>query len=153
MAEIAEIAYVFVSSDFKYFKISAQDCCRSPCIDISRFTSHMNIVSSPFYFITSLNGSTIALSLTVANIPFEFIIKSYDETLQIFQNVVVLEDALKIAENVTNIYLYQTLHAFYARVFEEKTREIVTLTNKLQEQQQNQDIVSISTINNYIVDV
>ena len=144
------MAHVFVSNDFKYFKVSPQDSCRSPCIDVSRFTTHMNIVSSPIYFITSLTGTQIALSLTVGNIPFEFSIKSHNETLQIFQNILQIDDVLKIAENATNIYMYQTLYAFYAKVFEERGMEIVTQIRQqaIQRQQQNQN----DEVNKYLVE-
>lgn len=144
------MVHVFISNDLKYFKVSAQDCCRSPCIEISRFTTHMNIVSTPIYFITSLTSASIALSLTIGNIPFEFSIKSHNESLEILQNVASVEDVLRIAENVTNIYMYQTLYRVYARALEDKGREIATLTSELQrqQQQQNQD----DEVNNYLVE-
>lgn len=146
------MVHVFISNDLKYFKVSAQDCCRSPCIEISRFTTHMNIVSTPIYFITSLTSASIALSLTLGNIPFEFSIKSQNESLEILQNVASVENVLRIAENVTNIYMYQTLYRVYARALEDKGREIATLTSELQQQrlqqQQNQD----DEVNNYLVE-
>jgi hypothetical protein len=148
------MVHVFVSNDLKYFKVSAQDCCRSPCIEISRFTTHMNIVSTPIYFITSLTSASIALSLTIGNIPFEFSIKSHNESLEILQNVASVEDVLRIAKNVTNIYMYQTLYGVYARALEDQGRQIATLTSELQQQrqqqqqQQNQD----DEVNNYLVE-
>lgn len=114
---------VLVSSDFKYFKVSADDCQRSPCKEILLSTTHVNVASLPLYFITPFNGATIALYLATGNIPFEMTLKPLDETMKICQNLVPFHDAMRIAGDIVNIHMFQRLYAFYANTFEELKRE------------------------------
>lgn len=112
------MAVVFVSSDYKYFTVSLQDCARSPCTEIISQTSYLNMAVCPMHFITSTNGVTMALLLASGNVPFQMAIKPLEETLKIFQNLSNYADVMRIAGNIANLQTYQRLYDFYARTLE-----------------------------------
>lgn len=123
MFPVAQQSHVLVSSDFKYFKVSANDCHRSPCKEIITSTTHVNVLTFPMHFITPLNGATMALILTTGNVPYEMTLKPFDETMKIYQNLVSFHDAMRIAGDVANIHMFQRLYAFYANTLDELRNE------------------------------
>jgi hypothetical protein len=110
-------SHVFVSSDFKYFKVSHVDCLRSPCLEIIQLVSHVNVTSFPIYLITPLTGAAIAVAFATGSIPFEMTIKSLDETMKLFQNIQTYQDIMQSVSDVANALVYQQLFRFYAQQF------------------------------------
>lgn len=108
-------SHVFVSSDFKYFKVSHMNCLRSPCVEIIHLVSHVNVTSFPIYLITPLPGANIAVALATGNIPFEMTIKSLDETMKIFQRLQTYQEIMQSVSDVANAMVYQQLFCFYAQ--------------------------------------
>lgn len=136
-----DVFHVFVSTDFKYFKVADKYCSHSPCKEIVAMTQQFNVVSYPVHFITPVNGATMALALSIGNVPFEMTLKSSDETLKIFQNLVTYQEVTRIVGEISNILTFQQLYAFYASVFEEQRREILQ-----PEQNHHQDVMASYTV-------
>jgi hypothetical protein len=130
MLSVTQQPNVLVSSDFKYFKVSANDCCRSPCKEIVSSTTHVNVASLPLYFITPFNGATMALLLTTGNVPFEMTLKPLDETMKICQNLVSFHDAMRIVGDIVNMHMFQRLYVFYANTLEELRREPICVESQ-----------------------
>ena len=119
------MAIVFLSSDYKYFTVSLQDCMRSPCTDIISQTCYMNMAVYPMHFITSINGVTMALLLSSGNVPFQMAIKPMEETMKILQNLLSYVDVMRYAGNIANLQTYQRLYEFYARTLETHRLEMM----------------------------
>lgn len=135
------LTHVFVSSDYKYFKVSDADCYRSPCQEIVASTLYVNVQSFPIHFLTPLTGAALALVLSTGNIPFEMSLKPLSETLRIIQNIMLYQDVMKFAGDISNITAYQMLYTFYAETLKEQRIEenmLPTIQQHTNEQNHNE---------------
>lgn len=140
MFSVNQLMHVFVSSDFKYFKVANMYLSQSPCNEILSSSTHMNVTTFPIYLITPFNGATMALLLTTGNIPYEMTLKTAEETLKVFQNLVSIQEAMRLAGDFANIFMYQELFNWFAKGMKEQANECKLLvdrtTNGAEEQSQ-----------------
>ncbi len=151
----ATLSHVFVSSDFKYFKVSHKDCLRSPCIEIIHLVTHVNVALFPAHFITPLTSATLAVAFATGNIPFEMTIKPLDETMKIFQNLHTYQQVMQSVGEFANTLLYQQLYAFYAQSVIQSTPAptVTTITKESQVDDSVKEDVSVYIIDDDTADI